>query len=283
MDLQLRDKVALVTAASKGLGKAVATRLAQEGALVAICARGEEQLKATSSEIETSTGRRVLPLQADVSVPDQADGLVRATVEEFGRLDILVTNAGGPPPGQFLDLTPEDWETAWRLTLMSAVRLLYAAVPVMKEQKEGSVLAITSVTVKQPLPNLVLSNSLRLSIIGLIKTLADELAADGIRVNGICPGWTRTDRVDQLLQAAAEGGQPTAGAGRSARPPALRPRLPAPRQQGPEQAAVLVLHLPHLREGGGQGERAGVSRVDSADHRVNQDRRRLNPDAPKGN
>lgn len=203
MDLQLQDKVALVTAASKGLGKAVAMRLAQEGVVLAICARGREQLRATASEIESATGQRVLPLKADVSEPDQADGLVRATVEEFGRLDILVTNAGGPPPGQFLDLTPEDWETAWRLTLMSAVRLLYAAVPVMKEQKEGAVLAITSITVKQPLPNLVLSNSLRLSIIGLIKTLADELAPDGIRVNGICPGWTRTDRVDQLLQDRA--------------------------------------------------------------------------------
>ena len=129
--------------------------------------------------------------------------MIDATVERFGRLDILITNAGGPPPGQFLDLTPEDWEIAMRLTLMSAVRLLYSAVPVMKKQGEGSVLAITSVTVKQPLPNLVLSNSLRLSIVGLIKTLADELASDGIRVNGICPGWTRTDRVDQLLQDRA--------------------------------------------------------------------------------
>jgi 3-oxoacyl-[acyl-carrier protein] reductase len=145
----------------------------------------------------------VLPIQADVSDADDVDALVEATIERYGRLDILVINAGGPPPGQFLDLTPEDWETATRLTLMSAVRLLYAAVPVMKERNEGSVLAITSVTVKQPLPNLMLSNSLRLSIIGLIKTLADELAPFGIRVNGICPGWTRTDRVDQLLQDRA--------------------------------------------------------------------------------
>jgi 3-oxoacyl-[acyl-carrier protein] reductase len=203
MDLELRDKVALVAAASRGLGKAVALRLTQEGARVAICARGEEQLNETTAEIETATGRQVMSIQADVSDPKTADDLVSAIVERFGRLDILVTNAGGPPPGQFLDLTPQDWETAVRLTLMSAVRLLYAAVPVMKEQSEGSILAITSVTVKQPLPNLVLSNSLRLSIIGLIKTLADELAPFGIRVNGICPGWTRTDRVDQLLRDRA--------------------------------------------------------------------------------
>jgi 3-oxoacyl-[acyl-carrier protein] reductase len=203
MDLGLQDKVALVTAASRGLGKAVAMRLAQEGSLVAICARGREQMDATAAEIKADTGRPVLPIQADVSDPNAADALIEATIERFGRLDILVTNAGGPPPGQFLDLTPENWETAARLTLMSAVRLLYAAVPRMKEQGAGSILAITSVTVKQPLPNLVLSNSLRLGIIGLVKTLADELAPSGIRVNAICPGWTRTDRVDRLLQDRA--------------------------------------------------------------------------------
>jgi 3-oxoacyl-[acyl-carrier protein] reductase len=203
MDLGLNDKVALVAAASRGLGKAIALRLAQEGARVAVCARGKDQLDRAAFEITSQTGQQVIPIQADVVDPKAADMLVDTTVEQLGRLDILVTNAGGPSPGQFLDLTPEDWETATRLTLMSAVRLLYAAVPVMREQGEGSILAITSVAVKQPLPNLILSNSLRLSIIGLIKTLADELASNGIRVNGICPGWTRTDRVDQLLRDRA--------------------------------------------------------------------------------
>jgi 3-oxoacyl-[acyl-carrier protein] reductase len=203
MDLGLDDKVALVIAASRGLGKAVALRLAQEGTHVSICARDKGHLNKTASEIETRTNKRVIPIQADVSDPKAADTLINTTVERLGRLDILVINAGGPPPGQFFDLTPEDWETATRLTLMSAVRLLYATVPVMKGQGEGSILAITSITVKQPLPNLVLSNSLRLSIIGLIKTLSDELAPHGIRVNGICPGWTHTDRVDQLLRDRA--------------------------------------------------------------------------------
>lgn len=203
MDLGLNDKVALVTAASSGLGKAVALRLAQEGAHVSICARGKDQLNRTASEIKAWTDKQAIPIQADVSDPKAADTLINTTIERLGGLDILVINAGGPPPGQFLDLTPEDWETATRLTLMSAVRLLYAAVPVMREQGTGSILAITSITVKQPLPNLVLSNSLRLSIIGLIKTLADELASDGIRVNGICPGWTRTDRVNRLLRDRA--------------------------------------------------------------------------------
>jgi 3-oxoacyl-[acyl-carrier protein] reductase len=204
MDLGLHDKVALVTAASKGLGKAVALRLAQEGADVAICARGKADLAATAAEIGAQTGRQALSLPADVSAPAAAAALVGATVERFGRVDILVTNAGGPPPGQFLDLTPEDWEAAAQLTLMSAVRLCYAVVPVMKERVAGSILAMTSITVKQPLPNLVLSNSVRLGVVGLVKTLADELGPFGIRVNSICPGWTRTARVEQLLRDRAE-------------------------------------------------------------------------------
>ena len=209
VDLGLADKVALVTAASGGLGRAVALRLAQEGARVAICARGEADLNAAAADIETETGLRVLALPADVSDPMAADRLVEATVEQLGRLDILVINAGGPPPGQFLDFTPEDWEAAVQLTLMSAVRLCYAAAPVMQRQATGSILAMTSVTVKQPLPNLILSNSLRLGVVGLIKTLADELAPFGVRVNAICPGWTRTARVEQLLRDRAERNEST--------------------------------------------------------------------------
>jgi 3-oxoacyl-[acyl-carrier protein] reductase len=204
MDLGLLDKVALVTAASKGLGKAVALYLAQEGADVAICARDEECLGEAAGEIEAATGRQVLAFPADVSDPQAMDALVKAVVERFGRIDILVINAGGPPPGQFLDLTVEDWEGAAQLTLMSAVRLCYAVAPLMKAQGIGSILAMTSITVKQPLPNLILSNSLRLGVMGLVKTLADELAPWGVRVNAICPGWTHTARVEQLLRDRAE-------------------------------------------------------------------------------
>ena len=204
MDLGLQDKVALVTAASRGLGRAVALHLAQEGARVAICARGQENLTSTAADIKAQTGRSVLALPVDLADPQAPERIVRETVGRFGRLDILVINAGGPPPGKFLDLTPQDWDKATRLTLMSAVRLCYATVPVMREQGEGSILAMTSVTVKQPLPNLILSNSLRLGVTGMVKTLADELAPFGIRVNAICPGWTRTTRVDQLLNDRAE-------------------------------------------------------------------------------
>ncbi len=203
MDLGLSEKIALVTASSRGLGKAVALRLAQEGAHVAICARGEDELAETADEIQDTTGQPVLAIPADVSEPGAAETLVGETVQAFGALDILVTNAGGPPPGKFLDFTPEDWEEVAQLTLMSAVRLCYAAAPVMVEQRSGSILAMTSITVKQPLPNLVLSNSLRLGVTGLIKTLADELAPSGVRVNAICPGWTRTARVEQLLEDRA--------------------------------------------------------------------------------
>jgi 3-oxoacyl-[acyl-carrier protein] reductase len=203
MDLGLRYKIALVAASSRGLGRAVALRLAQEGAHVAICARGKRDLDSTADQIRRVTGQRVLAIPEDIADEEAASTLVEATVEAFGGLDILVTNAGGPPPGKFLDFTARDWEHATQLTLMSAIRLCYAAVPVMKDQGGGSILAMTSITVKQPLPNLVLSNSLRLGVTGLIKTLADELAPFDIRVNALCPGWTRTARVDQLLEDRA--------------------------------------------------------------------------------
>jgi len=239
MDLGLDRQVALVTAASKGLGRAVALRLAQEGAHVAICARGEARLAQTAAEIETQTGRPVLPLPADVSDPAAAGTLVDAAVERFGRLDILVLNAGGPPPGEFLDLTAEDWDAAARLTLMSAVRLCYAAAPVMKGQGTGAILAMTSITVKQPLPNLVLSNSLRLGVVGMIKTLADELAPFGIRANCICPGWTRTARVDQLLHDRAErnGTTPEEEAAR------IGSSIPLGRMGTPEEFAAAAAFL----------------------------------------
>jgi len=239
MNLGLQEKVALVTAASKGLGKAVALRLAQEGARVAICSRTEEHLLQAATEIEAQTGQKPLSLAADVSDPAAADALVEATVEQFGRIDVLVTNAGGPVPGQFLDLTPDDWDAAVQLTLMSAVRLCYAVTPVMKERGGGSILAMTSITVKQPLPNLILSNSLRLGVAGLVKTLADELAPFGIRVNSICPGWTRTSRVEQLLLDRAErnGTTPEEEAAK------ITAAIPLGRMGTPEEFAAVAAFL----------------------------------------
>jgi 3-oxoacyl-[acyl-carrier protein] reductase len=198
MDLGLKDKVALVTAASRGLGKATAREFAREGARVAMCARSEG-IESAAREIAAETGAQILPLRADLTQPADIESLVAATLAEFGRIDVLFLNAGGPKPGLFLSFKPEDWEAATNMVLMSTVRLCYAVVPHMLQQGEGSILASQSYLVKQPLDNLVLSNSLRLAVIGLVKSLANELGPQGIRVNSINPGWTWTERVEQLM------------------------------------------------------------------------------------
>jgi 3-oxoacyl-[acyl-carrier protein] reductase len=204
MDLQLDNKVALVTAASRGLGYATALAMAREGSDIVICSRTQADVEAAANRIEELTGARVLPEVADVTVPGDIDALVDAAVTRFGRIDALFINAGGPPPGGFLDLQPEDWEDAADLTVQSAVNLAYKVVPLMRDNGGGSILANTSVSVRYPLENLILSNSLRLAVIGLMKSLAMELGPDQIRVNAIAPGWTRTERVDQLLKSRAD-------------------------------------------------------------------------------
>ena len=202
MNLQLKDKVALVTAASKGLGKAAALEFAREGAKVAMCARSE-MLDTAAKEIEQETGAEVLGVRADVTRQADIDLLVETTIEKFGQIDILIVNAGGPKPGGFLDLRAEDWEDAFNLTLMSAVCLCYGVLPHMLERGSGSIVTTQSFSVKQPIDNLVLSNSLRMGVIGLMKTLANELGDKGIRVNSINPAWTWTDRVEQLMSDKA--------------------------------------------------------------------------------
>ncbi|HET7009407.1 MAG TPA: SDR family oxidoreductase [Anaerolineales bacterium] len=203
MDLGLKDKVALVAAASKGLGRAAAMELAREGAKLVILARSE-RIDATADEIRKQTGVDVLPIRADLTQPDQIDSAVRQALERFGRIDILILNAGGPPPGSFLTLKPTDWEAAYQLTFMSAVRLCHAVVPHMVERGSGSIVSTQSYTIKQPMANLILSNALRLAVVGLMKSLADELGPKGIRVNTINPAWTSTDRVEQLMADRAK-------------------------------------------------------------------------------
>ena len=208
MDLGLTDKVVLVTAASKGLGKAAAMEFARQGARVAICARSE-QLEVTADEIRSQTGAQVLAVRGDLTQPADIETLAGATLNRFGQIDILIVNAGGPPPGNFLDLQPEDWQAAVNLTLMSAVRLCYAVVPHMLERGSGSIVATQSVSVKQPVANLILSNSLRMAVIGLMKSLANELGPKGIRVNTINPAWTWTERVQQLMADRSARNQTT--------------------------------------------------------------------------
>ncbi len=203
MELGLRGLRALVTAASRGLGAATARQLSLEGAQVAICSRNAERITATAARIGAESGQRVIPLVADVSDLAAAADVVTQAASALGGLDILITNAGGPPSGSFATLSTTAWETAIQNTLLSAVRLIQAALPHLKQSAHPAILTLTSYSAKQPIPNLVLSNSLRAAVIGLTKTLASELGPDGIRVNSIMPGWTRTERVTELMDARA--------------------------------------------------------------------------------
>ncbi|HSR32524.1 MAG TPA: SDR family oxidoreductase [Anaerolineae bacterium] len=208
MDLGLKDRVAIVAASSRGLGKACAWELAREGAKVVVCARDSARLTATAEEIRAATGVEVLPVKADLTNNAQIRHLVDETLQNFGHIDVLVTNNGGPPAGYFDDFDDEAWAEAYQLTLMSAVRLIRVVLPTMRAQQWGRIVNITSVAVKQPIDNLLLSNVFRPGVIGLAKTLAAQVAADGITVNNVAPGYTRTARVLDLAKArAAEQGR----------------------------------------------------------------------------
>lgn len=198
MDLGLTGKVALVAAASKGLGKAVAEGFAWEGASVAICGREEASITAVAGEISAATGAKVLPVVADVTNPADITRFVEATVAEFGRLDSLICNAGGPPPGGFVDLDDAAWDKAYQITMMSAVRLIRASLPALRASGSGRIISMASSSVKQPISGLLLSNTFRLGLHGMIKTISDELAPDGILVNTVAPGRFDTDRVRSL-------------------------------------------------------------------------------------
>ncbi len=204
MDLGLKGNVALVAASSRGLGRAVAEELAAEGASLILCARDAQALAETRDAIIRSSGAQVLAVPADVAVTSEVKQVVDSGVERFGQIDILVTNAGGPPAGKFENITPEQWEMATRLTLYSAIELTRHVLPGMKERGWGRILNITSIAVKQPVENLILSNSLRAGVTGFARTLANEVAAAGVTVNNILPGYTRTERVEELAVAMAE-------------------------------------------------------------------------------
>jgi 3-oxoacyl-[acyl-carrier protein] reductase len=204
LDLGIRGKVALVSASSRGLGRAIAAELAAEGVNLVVCARGAEALSKTAEEIRKSSGVEVVDVAADVSDPSGLARVVAAAFEKFGRVEILVTNSGGPPSGSFESLTPEMWDAAVRLLLTSAVGLARAVLPGMKERRWGRILNVTSIAVKQPIDGLMLSNSLRAAVTGFARTLANEVAPFNVTVNNLMPGYTRTDRVEQLARAAGE-------------------------------------------------------------------------------
>lgn len=207
MDLGLKDKVVLVTAGSQGIGLATAQGYHGEGARVAICARGADKLAAAAA---TMPGR--LALQADVTDAAQIEAMTREVAAQLGPVDVLVVNAGGPPPGLFEDLDDAAWLNATNLTLMSAVRMTRAVLPAMRARRWGRIVIISSVGVKQPVPNLTLSNSIRMAVLGWAKTLAQQVAGDNVLINTVCPGFTRTARIEQILGPAGDGPNPAEAA-----------------------------------------------------------------------
>lgn len=204
MNLGLTHKVAIVMAASKGLGKGVATVLAQEGANIVIGARDEKTLQETARQIREQTKSKILAIPTDVTRLKDLEVVVGQTIKEFGKVDILVTNAGGPPTGMFENITDEQWIKAFELTLLSAVRLIRLVIPYMKKTGQGRIINMVSITVKEPIDNLLLSNSIRTSVIGMAKTLSRELASYNITVNNVCPGRFLTDRIKHLYNLEAK-------------------------------------------------------------------------------
>jgi len=204
MNLGLNNKVALVLASSKGLGLACAKGLFSEGANVIICSRSKENLENAKNEINKSSLKnpenRILAIVTDLNEEDQIKSLVERTINEFGRLDILVHNAGGPPSAPISEISKEDWHNAINLNLLSFVRISELVLPIMQQQMSGRIIAITSVSVKQPLNNLVLSNTTRLGVVGYAKTLANEYAKNKILINVVCPGPTLTTRMKELIK-----------------------------------------------------------------------------------
>jgi 3-oxoacyl-[acyl-carrier protein] reductase len=239
MDLGLKDRVALVAASSTGLGKAVALGLAREGAKLALCARTQSTLDAAAAEIRRETGVDVLARAVDVTVYDQVKAFVAEIVAQFGRLDICVANAGGPPSKSFAETSVDDWHTAAELNLMSTVYLAKEALPVMQRRRWGRFIAVTSVTVKQPLDGLILSNAVRAGVVGLVKSLSNEYGPYNVLVNNVCPGFTATARLGSLADSLA------AKAGVTARDIEQRWAAQAPlgRVGTPEEFANLVVFL----------------------------------------
>jgi len=204
MDLGIKGKVALVAGASQGMGRAAALGFACEGAKVSICARGEAALNEAAAMIRKETGGEVLSMVADMAKAEDIQRFVNKSAEHFGRVDIIVNNAGGPPPGDFMKFSDEDWNNAYNLSFMSTMRMTREAVPHMRKVGGGRVINITSYSVKEPIAGLVLSNAVRSAVIGMAKTLSRELAAHNILINNVCPGRIDTERAQKLNKARAD-------------------------------------------------------------------------------
>jgi 3-oxoacyl-[acyl-carrier protein] reductase len=254
MDLGLTGRVAIVAASSQGLGKAVARGLACENAKIAMCARTGSDLCAAAAEIERETGAEVFARPVDVTDEEQVRGFVAATVERFGRVDICVTNAGGPPAKTFAETTTADWRAAVDLNLLSTVYFAREVLPLMQARKWGRLITITSISVKQPIERLVLSNAVRTAVVGLVKSLSNEYAKDGVLVNNVCPGYTLTARLDELAGRLAEAGG-VSNVGIHAR---WAQEIPMGRLGRPAEFADLVVYLASERASYITGESIAV-------------------------
>ncbi|HST05872.1 MAG TPA: SDR family oxidoreductase [Chloroflexia bacterium] len=239
MELGLQNTMAFVAGASQGLGKAVALGLAREGCRVALCARRPDELDRVAEEIKSETGLTAISVPADLTKPDEIERAIRATVQQLGRLDILVTNAGGPPAGDFTKQSDEAWHAAYELNLMSAVRMIRAALPHLQKSGRGRIINLTSTSVKEPIQGLILSNSIRAGVIGLAKTLSVELAPYGITVNNIAPGRFDTDRIRYLDKARAQIQGTTEAEAKAA----SITQIPLGRYGQPEELANLAVFL----------------------------------------
>ena len=204
MDFKLKNKNALVCASSEGLGRAAALELAKEGVNLTICSRNKDKLEETYNSIKEVSNSKVFIKAADLSKAKDIDELFKESVSELGSIDILINNAGGPPPSNFDNTTDEQWESAFNLTMMSSVRLSRLVLPQMKENNWGRIINISSVSIKTPVNGLFLSNSIRMGVLGWSKALSDEVAASGITVNSVCPGSTRTKRITDIFDAQSK-------------------------------------------------------------------------------
>lgn len=239
MDLGLQDKVALVAASSRGLGRAVAEELAAEGARLVICSRREATIRGAAAAIAEQHHVDVIAVAADLTVTGEAELVARAAIERFGRVDVLITNAGGPPAGPFESHDLQTWRAAVTLNLESAIALIRGVLPGMKERKWGRIINITSIAVKQPVDNLILSNSVRAAVTGMARTLANEVAQHGITVNNVLPGYTRTERVEELAAFTAK----QAGTSPDEARAGWEQQIPMRRLGEPREFAALVAFL----------------------------------------
>jgi 3-oxoacyl-[acyl-carrier protein] reductase len=204
MDTGLKGKVVLVAGASQGMGRAAAQAFAREGAVIAICARTEEKLRQTANEIRKATSAEVFAQAFDVSYGAAVERFVTDIVAKYGRVDVCVANAAGPPAKTFLATSLEDWHRAFEVNFMSVVHLAREVIPQMQKNKWGRLITITSTSVRQPIPDLILSSAVRPAVVGLVKSLAIEFGKDGITANNIAPGYTATDRLSELAESRAK-------------------------------------------------------------------------------